>query len=85
MSDFEIVPASPNGSLSLREMAPGSSWVSPAYIGVTADDQAALMSGTMTTARQIEIYEAGQRANDALVNMPVPGVQDWMTLQRILS
>ncbi len=85
MSAFDIVPAFPGGRISLREMSPGSSWVSPAYIGVTAEDEIAMRDGTMTDARQIEIYEAGQRANDALVNMPVPGVQEWMPIRRILS
>lgn len=84
MSAFDIVPA-PKGCLSLRDMAPGSAWISPAFLGVSPEEQIASRDGTMPAARQLEIYEAAQRANEALANMTVPGVQEWMPLRRILS
>lgn len=85
MSAFDIVPAPNGGRLSLRDMEPGSAWVSPAFLGVTPEEQIASRDGTMPEARQIEIYEAARRASDALAKMPVPGVQEWMPLRRILS
>lgn len=84
MSAFEIVPA-PKGCLSLRDMEPGASWISPAYLGVSPEEQIASRDGTMTPERHREIYEAAQRANEELANMTVPGVQEWMPLRRILS
>lgn len=83
MSGFEIVAG--GSTHSIRDWPPGSSWISPDFLGVTAADKEAMKSGTMTPERHLEIYEATQRANDALVNMPVPGVQDWMPYRRILS
>lgn len=83
MSEIQVV--SPGSNPNISEWPPGSSWIAPSYLGVTAEDEIAAKNGTMTPQRQLEIYEAGQRANDALVNMPVPGVQEWMPYRRILS
>lgn len=82
MSTFQVVPEK---GISIRDLEPGSSWISPEYLGVTPEEQAASRDGTMPKARQAEIYEAAQRANDRLAKMPVPGVQEWMPYRRILS
>jgi hypothetical protein len=72
MSAFVAVSA----PISIKDMPPCGSWISPSFLGVTTEDAVAIEAGTMTPERQLEIYEAGQRANDALVKMPVPGVQE---------
>lgn len=78
---LESVPA---GSPSIKDMPEGCFW-SRDIIGGTEEDRALCDQGLLTPHRAEILCIEAKKAKDRLIEMEVPGVQCWMSYERIMN